>query len=142
MDLVTIAVIVIATALAVLVAALVPTVKQLRATLASAEVFIKNLDGSLKPLLDDEVRPLVRTMNGTMEEVEGVAKTAHEGAEKVGDLMDAVGEVGDAVRTINHIINSSIKKSIVELAAYIVGVKTGIESLVEIIKRRGQKEVH
>lgn len=141
MDLITLAVLIIAVAVAVLVAVLVPAITQLKNTLASADVFIKNIDGSLKPLLDDEITPMIKSVNGTFEELEGVARAAREGVEKVDDALESVSEVGVAIRTINHIINSSIKTSVIELAAYIVGIKAGLESFVNVFKRRSQKEV-
>ncbi len=141
MDLVTLAVLIIAVAVAVLVAALVPAVTQLKKTLASTDTFIKNLDNSLKPLLDDEIAPMVKSVNATFDELEGVARAAREGVEKVDSALDSVREVGEAVRTINHIINSSIKSSVIELAAYVAGLKAGLESFVHVFKRRGQKEV-
>lgn len=133
MDLVTLAYLIIAVAVAVLVAVLVPTIIQLKNTLASADVFLKNLD--------DELKPMLKSVNGTFEELEGTARAAREGAEKVEGVLDAVSEVGDAIRTVNHIINSSIKVSIIEIAASIAGFRAGLETLLNVFKRRGQKEV-
>jgi len=141
MDLSTLAVLIIAVAVAVLVAVLVPAILQLKTTLASADALIKDLDGSLKPLIDEDIRPMVKSINGTMGEVEGIARAAREGVEKVDDTLDAFHEVGDAMRSVNQIINSSIKKSIIELAAYIVGLRAGVESILQVVKVRGKKEV-
>ena len=141
MDLMTLAVVVIALAVVALVIVLVPAVIQLKKTLESADGFLRDMDTSIKTLIEDEVKPMVKTLNDTMAEVEGVAKGAREGVEKVSETLDAFKDVGDTVRSINAILNKEVKGTLLNAAAYAVGVKTGVAAFVQSIKSLRKKEV-
>lgn len=115
----------------VLVAVVVPTVIQLKNTLAATEVFIKNMDASIKPLIDDEIRPIVRSINGAVEKMEGT--------------VNAFSEFGGTVSSINGLIKDHIKMPLISLAASLVGVKAGVsvftQSLMGLKLKSMQKEV-
>lgn len=134
MDLITIAIVVIAVAEVVLVATLVPAITQLRNTLSCADKLIKNLDETLKPLLEDDIKPMVRSMTRTMDEVEGVVQKVREGVDKMDDTVSALHEVGDTVRFINEIANTRIKTAVIDISAYIAGLKAGLEQLMVVLR--------
>jgi len=126
-----VALLVIAGGFIVLVAVVVPTVIQLKNTLAATEVFIKNMDASIKPLIDDEIRPIVRSINGAVEKMEGT--------------VNAFSEFGGTVSSINGLIKDHIKMPLISLAASLVGVKAGVsvftQSLMGLKLKSMQKEV-
>jgi uncharacterized protein YoxC len=126
-----VALLVIAGAFVVFVAVVVPAVIQLRNTLAATEVFIKNMDASLKPLIEDEIRPMVRSF-----------KSAAAGIEVT---VNAVAEVGGTVSSINRIIKDNIRGPLINIAASFLGVKVGaaalVQSLMSLKQKSMQKEV-
>lgn len=125
--------------IAVLIAAVaaVPALLQLKITLKSAEDLLK----SIKTLVENEVTPVVRSANSTLQEVDGVVKAAKEGMEKLDDALDAVKGVGDTVRSINNIINTRVKGTLIDIVAYAVGLKSGLGFLVDQAKAFKKKEV-
>jgi uncharacterized protein YoxC len=129
--------------IAVLIAAVaaVPALLQLKKTLKSAEVFNNEINARLKNLLDNEVKPLIRSINIITDEVGGVVKAAKEGVEKIDDALDAVKGVGDTVRSINNIINTRVKGTLIDIVAYAVGLKSGLGFLVDQAKAFKKKEV-
>ena len=141
MDVMSWAVLIIAIAVVVAVVVTVPALLQLKNTLKSAERFMNDMDESLKSLIYDEVKPLVRSVNDTMEEVDGIVKTAREGVEKVDDALEAFRGLGETVRTVNNIVDTKIKGTLIELAAYMTGFRVGVGTLVNIAKAYKKKEV-
>lgn len=125
MDLLTLSAVVAALAVVVLVAAAVPAVQQLRKTLEATEVSMK----SLNALVEEEVRPTVRSINELVVEIDAVVKVAKEGVEKVDDTIDAFHEVGDTVRSLNSLLDTQLKGAIVNILGYVAGVKVGAEAL-------------
>ncbi len=129
--------------IAVLIAAVaaVPALLQLKSTLKSAEVFINGLDVTLKSLIEGEIKPLLRSVNDTMDEVEGVVKAAKEGVEKVDDMLEAVRGVTNTVKSVNEILSTRIKGTLIDIVAYAVGLKSGLGFLVDQVKVFKKKEV-
>lgn len=136
MDLMTLAVFVIALAVVVLVAVLVPAVQQLTKTLAATEESMK----SIHTLVEEEVRPAVRSVNELVVEMDAVVKTAKEGVEKVDDTIEAFREVGETVRTINSLLDTKLKNAIINILGYSAGIKVGAEALYKAFRLFKQKE--
>ncbi|HEX9859945.1 MAG TPA: DUF948 domain-containing protein, partial [Nitrospirota bacterium] len=116
MDLVTLAVVAIAAAVVALVAVLVPAIGQLRNTLASADKLIRDLDATVKPLLEDDIRPMVQSVTRTLDEVEGVVRKVGDGVGMVDDTIASVHEVSDTIRAINDIANTRIKTAVIDIS--------------------------
>ena len=140
MDLLTFAVVVIAAVSVISLVALIVAALQLKKTLATADGFIKSMEASIKPLIDDQIKPAVTSVRNTCEHAECIARVAKEGADKVGDTLDAVKEVGTTIRVVNRILDAELKGSLINLVSLIVGVKTGLASLVGARKRQKEKE--
>jgi uncharacterized protein YoxC len=140
MSLTSIAVFIIALAVVALVAALIPAINQLKNTLSSTTRFVDNLDASIKTLLDDEVKPLVRSVNNTVYELEGVVREAKEGLKTVDEIVQSLRGVGETVRSINSLFDTKVKGTLIDLAAYITGLKVGILTFFETFKSQ-KKEV-
>jgi uncharacterized protein YoxC len=141
MELWSIGVLIIGIAVLIVAVVAVPALLQLQKTLKSAEVFLDGMDVSLKSLIEDEIKPLMRSVNDTMDEVEGVVKGAKEGMEKLDDALEALKGVGDTVRSINNIVNTKVKGTLIDIVAYAVGVKSGLGFLVDQVKLFKNKEV-
>jgi uncharacterized protein YoxC len=129
--------------IAVLIAAVaaVPALLQLKKTLKSAEVFNNEINARLKTLIDDDVKPLMRSINNITDEVGGVVKAAKEGMEKIDDALDAVKGVADTVKSMNDIINTRVRGTLIDIVAYAVGLKSGLGFLVDQVKVFKKKEV-
>ena len=119
---------------------LVPALLQLKKTLKSAERFMDDMDLSIKSLVYDEVKPLVKSINNTMDEVEGIVKTARSSVEKVDAVVESLSAVGGTVKAINNLVDTKVKGALVDIAAYLVGIKVGIGTFVESIKSRSKKK--
>ena len=141
MELWSVGILIMGVAVLIVAVALVPALLQLKATLKSAEVFINGLDGTLKSLIEGEIKPLIRTVNDTMEEVEGVVKAAKEGVEQIDGMLEAVRGVTDTVKSVNDIISTRIKGTLIDILAYAVGLKSGLGFLVDQVKVFKKKEV-
>jgi uncharacterized protein YoxC len=141
MELWSVGILIMGIAVLIVAVAAVPALLQFKATLKSAEIFMDGANVSLKSLIEDEIKPLMRSVNDTMEEVEGVVKEAKQGMEKLDDALNAVKEVGDTVRSVNNIVNTKVKGTLIDIVAYAVGVKSGLGYLLGQVKSFKNKEV-
>jgi uncharacterized protein YoxC len=141
MNLITLAVVVIAGAVLIQVIVAIPAILQLKKTLVSAEKFLGSMEGSLKTLIEEEVRPAVRTANDTMAEVGGLTKSARASAEKIEDVAASLQELGSTVRSINSMLDTGVRKQVANISAYAAGIKVGFVTLVDAIRHLKQKEV-
>lgn len=141
MGLLSIGVFIMGISLLVLTVFAVPALIQIKRTLKSAETCLDGLDVSLKTLIEDDLKPMIRSMNNAMVEIEGIVKGAREGVEKIDDALDAVKGMGDTVRSINGIINTRVKGTLIDIVAYAVGLKSGLGFLVNQVKLFKNKEV-
>ncbi len=132
------AILIIAIAFAVAILALLPAIIQLKRTLKSMESTLNDLNTSVKTLINTEVLPLVGSVRNTVDEVNGIVATAKLGVEQV---EGTVGAVTGTVNGINAIIDEKIRGSLIDAAAYLVGIKVGVQTLVENIRSWKKKEV-
>ncbi len=132
------AVLIIAISFAAAVLALIPVIIQLRSTLKSIESALDDLNGSVKTLISAEVMPLVGSVRNTMEEVNGIVAAAKTGVEKVEGTVDAV---TGTVNGINALVDDKIRGSLIDVAAYLTGIKVGVRTLVENLGSWKKKEV-
>lgn len=140
MELWSLGILIIGIAIFVVAIFLAPALLQLNKTLKSAERFMDDMDASIKSLVYDEVKPLVKSINNTMGEVEGIVKSARTSVEKVGEVVESFSAVGGTVRSLNNLVDTKVKGALVDIAAYLVGIKVGIGTFVESIKSRSKKK--
>ena len=140
MELWSLGILIIGIAVLIIAIFLVPALLQLKKTLKSAERFMDDMDVSIKSLVYDEVKPLVKSINDTMDEVEGIVKSARSSVEKLGAVVESVSAVGGTIRSINNLVDTKVKGALVDIAAYLVGIKVGIGTFVESIKSRSKKK--
>lgn len=130
MDLITLAVLIMAAAVVALVATLIPWIVQLRKTLASLDC-----------VMNGEVKQLLKSLDNTVVEIGGVAKGAKEAVQKVDDTLDAFTEFGGTVRGINELVDKKVKGTLIDAISYLVGLKVGLGALVDAVKPHRKKEV-
>ncbi|MGH7167041.1 MAG: DUF948 domain-containing protein [Nitrospiraceae bacterium] len=99
----------------VLVAFLVPTLLQVRKTVAESGRLLARLNGELPPLLNE--------MRGMTENVNALAGQAREGVEHAAVLLHAVGELGDTVQEVHETVRGKSGNLLVNLASVVAGVK-------------------
>lgn len=99
----------------VLVAFLVPTLLQVRKTVAESGRLLARLNNELPSLLN-EVREMTENVNG-------LAGQVREGVEHASVLLHAVGEVGDTVQQVHETVRGKSGKLLVNLASVVAGVK-------------------
>ena len=99
----------------VLVAFLVPTLLQIRKTVAESERLLARLNSELPPLLNE--------MRGMTENVNALAGQARDGVEHAAVLLHAVGELGETVQEVHETVQGKSGKLLVNLASVVAGVK-------------------
>jgi len=99
----------------VLVAFLVPTLLQIRKTVAESERLLARLSNELPPLLNE--------MRGMTENVNALAGQARDGVEHAAVLLHAVGELGETVQEVHETVRGKSGKLLVNLASVVAGVK-------------------
>jgi len=123
------AAVVIAVAFLVLVGYLVPTVIQLRRTVAQSERLLAQVNNELPRLLKE--------VKGTSENVHVLTTQAREGINRASVLMNAIGEVGDTVHQVHGAVKGKSSAIIMNLARVFLGMKAAAAST---IKGRVHKE--
>lgn len=129
MSVTAIAVVVLALALVVLVAFMIPTLIEIRKAAADLRSFVNQAGGELKPVLLE----LERTLADLRMVTEGIA----EKREEVQTFMEAVGDTGRNIRTINAVVGS-IAHAAASSSVWITGARTAGKFIAErLIKKRG-----
>jgi uncharacterized protein YoxC len=96
MPLTGIALIIIATALCILVLALIPTIFTIKRTYASM--------GELAEMVQRELRPTLQELTGVLAELKTVSNSVAEHTDDVRRFMSALGETGTNLHTINRTV--------------------------------------
>ena len=122
------AAVVIAVAFLVLVGYLVPTVIQLRRTVAQSERLLAQVNNELPRLLKE--------IKGTSENVHVLTTQAKEGVDRVSVLMNAIGEVGNTV----HQVHGAVKGKSSAVMMNLMRVFSGMKAAATTIKGRVHKE--
>jgi uncharacterized protein YoxC len=129
MAIVEVAALLMAVAFAVLVAYLVPTLIQLKKTIAEADELLTKMNAEL-PLLLKEMRE-------TSENLNALAEHARDGIEHASGFLHAIGSVGDTVQRVNDVVRSTSGSLVMNLASMAVA---GFRAISSVIKDRFQKE--
>lgn len=129
MSVTAIAVVVLALALVVLVAFMIPTLIEIRKAAADLRSFVNQAGGELKPVLHE----LERTLADLRTVTEGIA----EKREEVQTFMEAVGDTGRNIRTINAVVGS-IAHAAATSSVWMTGARAAGKFITErLIKKRG-----
>ncbi|MEW6246180.1 MAG: DUF948 domain-containing protein [Nitrospirota bacterium] len=110
-----IAAVVVAIAFAVLVGYLVPMLIELRKTVAESQQLLARMNSEL-PSLIAELRAMSQNLNELAEQTRG-------GVERAAVLLHAVGDIGESVQQVHHIVKGSSGSLLVNLASMVAGLK-------------------
>lgn len=124
-----IAIAVIALAFAILVGFLVPTLIQLKKTVAESRRLVMHLDA--------EVPGLVKEVRSVAENVGAMADQARGSVEHAALLLHAVGEVGESVQHVHNAVRTRSGTFLVKLASVLAGVKAAST----VVKERVHKDI-
>lgn len=129
MSVTAIAVVVMALALVVLVAFMIPTLIEIRKAAADLRGFVTQTGGELKPVLVE--------LEKTLAELRMVTEAIAEKREDVQTFMEAVGDTGRNIRTINVAVGS-VAHAAAASSLWLTGARAASKFLAErLIKKRG-----
>ncbi len=129
MTIVEIAALLVAVAFAVLVGCLVPVLLQVRRTVMESEQLLSKMNVEV-PALVAELRAMSQNLND-------VTSQAREGVEHASILLHAVGEVGESVRQVHHVVRGSSGTLLGNVASMVAGFKAATHVLRERMKHEG-----
>ena len=124
-----IAALLIATAFAVLVGYLVPTLIQLRKTIAESEQLLTRMSS--------ELPSLVREMRTMTENVNTLVDQARDGVDHAAVFLHAVGEIGDTVQKVNETVRGKSGSLLVNVASMVAGLKAASTIVKERMNKNG-----
>ena len=129
MTFVEIAAILVAVAFAVLVGFLVPTLIQVRKTVAESEQLLAKMNNDLPPLIG-ELRAVSHNVNDLTEQ-------ARMGVEHAAVLLHAVGEVGESVQHVHDVVKGSSGSMLTNMASVVAGFKAATKVMKERFREEG-----
>lgn len=124
-----IAALLIATAFAVLVGYLVPTLIQLRKTIAESEQLLTQMRS--------ELPSLVREMRAMTENVNALVDQTRDGVDHAAVFLHAVGEIGDTVQKVNETVRGKSGSLLVNVASMVAGLKAASTIVKERMNKNG-----
>jgi uncharacterized protein YoxC len=121
---------VVAITLVVLAAFTIPAIIEIRKTAASLREFIACADSELKPVLHE--------LHQTITDLKIIVEVAATKTEDVKSFMEALGETGRNLRTINHVVGT-VAGVLATSSAWVVGAKAAGGFILERLskKRKG-----
>ena len=129
MDIVGIAAVIVALTLVVLAAVLIPTAIEIRKTASALRDFITSTDSELKPLLRD--------LQSTLADLNTITGEASTRTDDVKCFMEALGDAGRNLRTINGVVGS-VSGALASSSMWLTGARVAGKFILErIVKKRG-----
>jgi len=125
--LIDLAAILVAITLVVLAAFLIPAFIEIRKTAASLRDFITCADSELKPVLHE--------LHQTITELKIIAEVAASKSEDMKTFMEALGDTGRNLRTINHVVGS-VAGVLASSSAWVVGARAAGKLIFERLSRK------
>jgi len=125
--LIDLAAILVAITLVVLAAFLIPAFIEIRKTAASLRDFITCADSELKPVLHE--------LHQTITELKIIAEVAASKTEDMKTFMEALGDTGRNLRTINHVVGS-VAGVLAGSSAWVVGARAAGKLIFERLSRK------
>lgn len=129
MILINLAAVVVALAMVIIVATLVPLLLDLRKTASVLRDFISNLESELKPTLKE--------LNGTLADLKIITNGAAVKVEDLQDFITAAGDAGRGLRRINSVVEGATEL-LTRSSIWLTGAKAaGAYLLEKYTKKRG-----
>jgi len=129
MILINIAALIVAVAVVVLVIALIPLIRELKASSIALREFIVRVDS--------DIQPTMKELHAVLADLNVITAGAAEKVEDVKLFMSAVGETGKGLRTISTVV-SGVSTTLTNSTAWLTGAKVAGSFILEkLIKKRG-----
>jgi uncharacterized protein YoxC len=125
--LISLAAVLVAITLVVLAAYLIPAFIEIRKTAATLREFIACTDSELKPVLHE--------LHQTITELKIITEVVATKTEDVKSIMEALGDTGRNLRTINHVVGA-VAGVLVSTSAWGVGAKAAGKLILERLSRK------
>lgn len=125
------AVLLIAIALVILVAFIIPVIIEIKKTTTTLREFTQNLDNELKPALHE--------FQGTLAEAKTLLAEVSARTEEIKTLTTALGETGHNLRAINYALGSAAGL-ISNTSAWAAGARAAFKLIVERIAKKRKEE--
>jgi uncharacterized protein YoxC len=133
MTLIGIAAAVAAIALILLVAFIIPVLVEIRKAVVMSRETLASIQSDLRPVLKE--------LRETLADIKAVTGGVSEKVDDVKEFMDAIGDTGRGLRTINSVIGT-VAGVMSRSTLWLTGAKvTGSFILDKIIKKRGERHV-
>src|SRR6059036_811744 len=124
-----IAALLLATAFVVLVGYLVPTLIQLRKTIAESEQLLTRMSSEL-PSLVHEMRAMTENVNTLVDQT-------RDGVDHAAVFLHAVGEIGDTVQQVHKTVRGKSGSLLVNVASMLAGFKAASTIVKERMNKNG-----
>jgi uncharacterized protein YoxC len=128
MMLVSLAALVAALGVVVLVAVLVPAINEVKKTTIAAREFIVNTENSLNPVLGE--------LRKTLADVREMTDAAAARRDDITTIMSALGDTGESVHRLNGIIGGAVQV-IEKPVMYWTGLKAATQNILGHLTRKG-----
>ena len=125
--LISLAAVLVAITLVVLAAFMIPAFIEIRKTAASLRAFIVCADSELKPVLHD--------LRQTITELKIITEVAASKSEDMKSFMEALGDTGRNLRTINHVVGS-VTSVLANSSAWVVGARVAGRFILERLSKK------
>ena len=130
MVIIPIAVAVMAVTLVVLAACLIPTLLEMRKTAVATREFLS--------MAESELKPVVRDLRETLADIKLLTQGAADKVEDVQIFMEAVGDTGRNLRTINTVMGT-VAGLFGSSSVWLTGARVAGRFILERISRKGGK---
>jgi uncharacterized protein YoxC len=129
MILINIAALIVAVAVVILVIALIPLIRELKATSIAVREFVVNVETDL--------HPTIKELHDALADLNVITSGAAEKVEDVKRFMSAVGETGKGLRTLSAVVNGTAT-ALSNSSLWLTGAKVaGSYMLERLTKKRG-----
>lgn len=126
-----VAVLVMAATMVVLAAFMIPAFIEIRKTAAAVREFVAGTESELKPVLHE--------LHKTLNELKSITEGAATKTEDVKLFMEALGDTGRNLRTINHVVGA-VAGVLASSSAWMTGARVAGKFILDRLatKRRGE----
>ena len=124
-----IAAVIVAVAFVILIGYLIPTILQMKRTIAESERLLARLNHELPVMLKDA--------QGTSENIRNMTDQARVGVDRASVLLNAVGEVGQTVRQVHGVVRGRGGSVVIGLTSVLAGLKAASQIVKERLHREG-----
>lgn len=130
MTIVDIAALVVAIAFALLVGYLIPVLIQVRKTAAESQQLIARMSADV-PSMISELRAMSHNLNQLTDQ-------ARDGIEHASVFLHAVGEVGESVQQVHHVVRGSGGTLLTNVASVVAGFRAATQVMRDRYRKEGE----